>query len=1215
LSLLAVLVICLPSLVGSVRPVHADSLPDLTVDSIWFEEASTPGQAVTVVAPGDQFLIVASIKNLGSATASGYYLDVYYDSDYGRGGPDNIAPGEAQIWYVGALTAVAGTHTTKWIVDPNNQIVESNEGNNELDYTFTIGSQTTNTTTTTTTTTSTTSSQVPVSITVTPNPAGSIVVDGTTYTSSQTFNWVPGSSHTLAANSAVPGAQGIQYVWTSWADGGDQSRTIATPSSPTTYTANYQTQYQITYSQTGCSLSTSLPATEWVNAGDSAVGTFPPTVTSGDGKTQCVLQSGSAAGPVSAPTVRAGTYKTQWQVSSAVNPSAGGAIIVNGQPSAMAWYDDGAMVSVQANANAGYAFSSWSSDATSITFLSSSSASTNATIHGAGTITASFLLKDTTPPVITATVTPSANGNGWNNGSVTVTWSVSDPESGIASSNGCTATTLSTETPPAGTTPTCTATNGAGLTNSASVTVKIDLTAPTLKLPVLTVEATGLSGASGSYDASASDSLSGVDEFSCTPASGSTFPLGTTTVSCSATDKAGNTASGTFAVTVQEKTAPVVTVPSDMTVEATGPSGAVVKFSASASDVVDGAVTPSCSPASGSTFAIGSTKVTCSATDKAGNSGSASFDVNVVDKTPPTLTLPSDMSVQATSSSGAVVTFSVSASDLVDGSVPVTCAPASGSTFSVGTTEVTCSATDKAGNSASGTFAVTVQQITPPVVTVPADMTVDATGPSGAVVTFTASASDAVDGSLTPTCTPSSGSTFALGSTSVSCTVVDKAGMTGSASFKVTVVDKTPPTITVPADMTVPATSSSGAVAKFTVSASDLVDGSVPVTCTPASGSTFPLGTTTVSCSAKDKAGNVASASFKVTVSGGVIVTLLSSSGKGLSGAVVKYYKSGWKSFGTTGSDGTARMILAAGTYNFQITYAGASQQKSQNVGTNPNVVFQTTLVTMKLLSSTNTELNGVAQYYAGGWKTFGGGTTTTSMELLPLTYSFQITYAGASQQKSQDVSKDPNVKFQTVLVSMKLVSSAGNELNGGAQYNAGGMKTFGTGTTTTSMELLPLTYTFQITYAGASQQVSQNVANSPSVVFKTTLVTMKIQSSTNTELNGTAQYNAGGWKTFGGGTTTTSMELLPLTYSFQVSYAGASKQVSQNVAANANVIFKTVQVHSDSGKCTSYYAGGSWRTFTQDVQLLPGTYKFRFSDGTRETSYTLVVGAVKHIH
>jgi CSLREA domain-containing protein len=89
-----------------------------------------------------------------------------------------------------------------------------------------------------------------------------------------------------------------------------------------------------------------------------------------------------------------------------------------------------------------------------------------------------FVPADVTPPVIVANVAPSPNANGWNNTDVTVTWNVSDPESGIASSSGCGATTLTSET--AGTTLTCSATNGAGLSSSKSVTVKIDKTPPTV---------------------------------------------------------------------------------------------------------------------------------------------------------------------------------------------------------------------------------------------------------------------------------------------------------------------------------------------------------------------------------------------------------------------------------------------------------------------------------------------------------------------------------------------------------------------------------------------------------------------------------------------------------------------------------------------------------------------------------------------------------------
>jgi len=226
------------------------------------------------------------------------------------------------------------------------------------------------------------------------------------------------------------------------------------------------------------------------------------------------------------------------------------------------------------------------------------------------------------------------------------------------------------------------------------------------------------------------------------------------------------------------------------------------------------------------------------------------------------------------------------------------------------------------------------------------------------------------------------------------------------------------------------------------------------------------------------------------------------------------------------------------------------------------------------------------------------------------------MTHAGASQEKSQNIATNSIVVFQTKLVTFKLLNSSNVEITGaGTQYYAGGWKTFDTGTTTTTMELLPVSYSFRVSYAGASQEKSQNIAGNSTVVFQTTLVKMKLLDSAGTaELNAGAEYYAGGWKTFGGGNTTTTMELLPVSYSFRVSYAGASKEKSQNTATNATVEFQTGQVHSDSGKCTQYYAGG-WKGFSQDMELLPVSYTFRFSDGFPETSYAIVAAITNHIH
>src|SRR5256885_4071244 len=121
--------------------------------------------------------------------------------------------------------------------------------------------------------------------------------------------------------------------------------------------------------------------------------------------------------------------------------------------------------------------------------------------------------RDSTAPTITPAVTPDANASGWHRGDVTVTWTLADPESGIASSGGCGATTLTAET--AGTTLTCTATNGVGISSSRSVIVRIDRTPPVLSCTTTPSEIWPPSHrmVALTADISATDALSGLSGY------------------------------------------------------------------------------------------------------------------------------------------------------------------------------------------------------------------------------------------------------------------------------------------------------------------------------------------------------------------------------------------------------------------------------------------------------------------------------------------------------------------------------------------------------------------------------------------------------------------------------------------------------------------------------------------------------------------------------
>jgi hypothetical protein len=335
-----------------------------------------------------------------------------------------------------------------------------------------------------------------------------------------------------------------------------------------------------------------------------------------------------------------------------------------------------------------------------------------------------------------------------------------------------------------------------------------------------------------------------------------------------AVDGAGIRTYGPVAFTVRARQTdpggpPVLALPESVNEQAFGPNGATVSFEAYATDA-DGPVPVTCSPASGSTFQLGFTTVQCSATNTAGTS-SGSFNVFVIDLTPPVVTVPANIVT-----GDPVVTFTATATDAVAGSVPVTCSPASGSTFAQGTTSVRCFASDNYANLGEARFNVTVTGGAPPL-ELPGDIVEEATGPGGAVVTFTASAGD---GSPV-TCTPASGSTFAVGATTVSCSATNSAGTT-TGSFTITVIDTTPPVITAPSLLEVEATSAAGAIATYVVTATDLVNGDVPVSCNPVSGSQFAMGATEVVCTAVDAAGNGDITSFQVIVKDTTAPTVVS---------------------------------------------------------------------------------------------------------------------------------------------------------------------------------------------------------------------------------------------------------------------------------------------------------------------------------------------------
>jgi hypothetical protein len=151
-----------------------------------------------------------------------------------------------------------------------------------------------------------------------------------------------------------------------------------------------------------------------------------------------------------------------------------------------------------------------------------------------------------------------------------------------------------------------------------------------------------------------------------------------------------------------------------------------------------------------------------------------------------------------------------------------------------------------------------------PTFTAPANITAEATGAAGAVVTYTAMGADVEDGPIAAVCSVVSGSTFALGATTVECTVTDTAGASASGAFTVTVVDTTVPTIVYSGNA---GTYQVSDTINITCAATDAV-GVVSTTCIDIVGpaTSLEVGVNTVTSTATDAAGNTGTASTTFTV-------------------------------------------------------------------------------------------------------------------------------------------------------------------------------------------------------------------------------------------------------------------------------------------------------------------------------------------------------------
>jgi hypothetical protein len=411
----------------------------------------------------------------------------------------------------------------------------------------------------------------------------------------------------------------------------------------------------------------------------------------------------------------------------------------------------------------------------------------------------------------------------------------------------------------------------------------VDLTAPTVTCPA-TQSVTLNSSCQVTLPnylalGTATDNCTSSPSIVQSPAAGTVLTGGAaTTVTFSSTDGAGNTGTCSFLVTKLESTPPSITCPATQNVSLNNACQVTLAnyiILATATDNCTASPTKTQSPAGGTVLSgLGSSTVTITATDGAGNTSTCSFLVMKAEGIPPIIVCPANANVSLDNACQVTLgdyTSQATASDNCTASPTVVQAPTTGTLLNgMGTSTVTLTASDGSGNTTSCTFTVTRADQTPPSIVCPPSVTVSVDNACQAVL-----ANYLTLATTTDNCTavsnivqsPSAGTVLSgAGTTTVTVTATDGSGNTGTCTFTVTHQDQTPPVITCPASFSVTPIgldcnpTATWATATTTDNCGATVQGS------HASGDHFPVGATTVNYTATDGAGNTSTCSFTVTV-------------------------------------------------------------------------------------------------------------------------------------------------------------------------------------------------------------------------------------------------------------------------------------------------------------------------------------------------------------